>query len=262
MTIQITIIKIEGYGPWTLKLGSDREGQLQIFQANLYSDLQKMFSERDAIVYFNRFDELIAISNGLSLEDHLSIEREISDVYKELNISMSIGIGTTPFEANVAAYHSRKNKKLVVKSKLVYADNEVQSLYSNSKELPKEMFTQILHLDVDNSTKVSNLQSPYEITSRIMKIFANLIELFVEQKAMIFFVGGDNFMAISNTVSKEKALEILGKIYKTENIKLNCGMGIARTGRKAVQAATEALDTIRNLRDQGIISPIFEVDWI
>ena len=177
MTIQITIIKIEGYGPWTLKLGSDREGQLQIFQANLYSDLQKMFSERDAIVYFNRFDELIAISNGLSLEDHLSIEREISDVYKELNISMSIGIGTTPFEANVAAYHSRKNNKLVVKSKLVYADNEVQSLYSNSKELPKDMFTQILHLDVDNSTKVSNLQSPYEITSRIMKMFANLIEL-------------------------------------------------------------------------------------
>ena len=90
MTIQITIIKIEGYGPRTLKLGSDREGQLQIFQANLYSDLQKMFSERDAIVYFNRFDELIAISNGLSLEDHLSIEREISDVYKELNVSMSI----------------------------------------------------------------------------------------------------------------------------------------------------------------------------
>ncbi|HEX7818586.1 MAG TPA: GTP cyclohydrolase IIa, partial [Nitrososphaeraceae archaeon] len=40
MTIQITIIKIEGYGPWTLKLGSDREAQLQIFQANLYSDLQ------------------------------------------------------------------------------------------------------------------------------------------------------------------------------------------------------------------------------
>jgi GTP cyclohydrolase IIa len=41
MTIQITIIRIEGYGQWTLKLGSDREAQLQIFQAKLYSDLQK-----------------------------------------------------------------------------------------------------------------------------------------------------------------------------------------------------------------------------
>lgn len=262
MTIQITILKIEGYGPWTLKLGSDREGQLQIFQANLYSQLQKIFSERDSIVYFNRFDELIAISNGLSLEDHLAIEHEISDIFKDLNISMSIGIGKTPFEANIAAHHSRKNNKLVINSKLVYADDEVRSLYDDANQLPKDMFTQILHLDIDNSTKVSNVQSPYEITSRIMKMFSNLIELFVEQKAMTFFVGGDNFMAISNTVTKEKALEIIGKIYKTENIKLNCGIGVARTGRKAVQAATEALDTIRNLRDQGIISPIYEINWI
>jgi GTP cyclohydrolase IIa len=261
MTIQITIIKIEEYGPWTLKLGSDREGQLQIFQANLYSLLQKMFSDRDAIVYFNRFDELIAISNGISLEDHLAIESEISEIYKDLNISMSIGIGKTPFEANIAAYHSRKNNELVLNSKFVYADEEVRSLYRNANQLPKDMFTQILHLDIDNSTKVSNVQSPYEITSRIMRIFANLIELFVEQKAMTFFVGGDNFMSISNTVTKEKAMEIIDKIYKTENIKLNCGIGIARTGRKAVQAATEALDTIRYLRDQGIISPIYEIDW-
>lgn len=262
MTIQITILKIEGYGPWTLKLGSDREGQLQIFQANLYSQLQKIFSERDSIVYFNRFDELIAISNGLSLEDHRAIEREITDIFKDLNISMSIGIGKTPFEANIAAYHSRKNNKLVINSKLVYADDELQSLYGDANQLPKDMFTQILHLDIDNSTKVSNVQSPYEITSRIMKMFSNLIELFVEQKAMTFFVGGDNFMAISNTVTKEKALEIIGKIYNTENIKLNCGIGVAPTGRKAVQAATEALDTIRNLRDQGIISPIYEINWI
>ena len=262
MTIQITIIKIEGYGPWTLKLGSDREGQLQIFQAKLYGHLQKIFSDRDSIVYFNRFDELIAISNGVSIEDHLAIEREISDIYKDLDISMSIGIGNTPFEANIAAYHSRKNNKLVVNSKLVYADDAVQSLYHNANQIPKDMLAQILHLDIDNSTKVSNVQSPYEITSRIMKIFANLIELFIEQKAMTFFVGGDNFMAISNTVTKQKALEIVGKIYETENIKLNCGIGIARTGRKAVQAATEALDKIRSLRDQGIINPIYEIVWI
>ena len=262
MTIQITIIKIERYGPWTLKLGSDREGQLQIFQANLYSHLQKKFSERDGIVYFNRFDELIAISNGLSVEDHLAIGREIGDSYKDLNISMSIGIGITPFEANIAAYHSRKNNKLIDKSKLVYADNEIQSLYGNARTFPKDMFSQILHLDIVNSTKVSNEQSPYEISSRIMKMFTKLIELFVEQKAMTFFLGGDNFMAISNTVTKEKALEIIDKIYETEKIRLNCGMGIARSGRRAVQAATEALDTIRNLRDNGIINPIYEIDWI
>ena len=124
------------------------------------------------------------------------------------------------------------------------------------------MFAQIIHLDIDNSTKVSNILSPYEITTRIMKIFSSLIELFIEQKSMTFFLGGDNFMVISNTVTKDKVSLIISKIYESQNIKLNCGIGVARTGRKAVQAATEALDTIRNLRDQGKIQHIFEIKWI
>jgi GTP cyclohydrolase IIa len=261
MTIQITIIKIEGYGPWTLKLGSDREAQLQIFQAKLYSDLQKMFSKRDSIVYFNRFDELIAVTNGLTLEDHLSIEREINDMYKDLNISMSVGTGTTPLDANIDAYNSRRNHRLLDKSKLIYSNEQIQLLYNNPNKLFTDMLAQILHLDIDNSTKVSSTLSPYEITTRIMKMFSNLIELFSEQKSMTFFIGGDNFMVISNTVPKEKVSEIIGKIYESENIKLNCGIGVACTARKAVQAATEALDTIRNLRDQGIITPIYEIQW-
>jgi len=231
MTIQITIIKIEGYGPWTLKLGSDREAQLQIFQAKLYCDLQKMFSKRDAIIYFNRFDELIGITNGLSLEDHLSIEREINHLHKDLNISMSIGTGTTPLDANIAAYYSRKNNNLLNKSRLIYVNDQVHSLYSNSNKLSLGMFAQIIHLDIDNSTKVSNILSPYEITT-------------------------------TNTVTKNKVSLIISKIYESQNIKLNCGIGVARTGRKAVQAATEALDTIRNLRDQGKIQHIFEIKWI
>ena len=31
--IQLTIIKITGYGPWTLTLGSDREHELQMLQS-------------------------------------------------------------------------------------------------------------------------------------------------------------------------------------------------------------------------------------
>jgi GTP cyclohydrolase IIa len=262
LTIQITIIKIEGYGRWTLKLGSDREAQLQIFQAKLYSDLQKMFSKRDAIVYFNRFDELIAITNELSLEDHLSIEREINDMHKDLNISMSIGTGATPLDANFAAYDSRKNNNLLDKSRLIYANDQLQFLYNKPNNLFSGMFAQIMHLDIDNSTKAGNELSPYEITTRIMKMFSMLIELFIEQKSMTFFLGGDNFMVISNTVTKDKVSMITSKIYENQNIKLNCGIGVARTGRKAAQAATEALDTIRNLRDQGIIRSIHEIKWI
>jgi GTP cyclohydrolase IIa len=261
MTIQITIIKIECYGPWTLKLGSDREAQLQMFQASFYSDLQKLFNKRNSILYFNRFDELIAITNGLSIDDHLFIEQEINEMYKGIEISMTIGIGETPLDANIAAHSSRKNNNLIKKSKLVYASEQTQLMYNNSENLPMDMFAQVLHIDVDNSTKVSNMLSPYEITARIMALFSMIIEMFIEQKSMTFFLGGDNFMVISNTVSKEKVAEIIKKIQDSQNIKLNCGIGKAATGRKAVQAATEALDKIRSLRDKGILQPVYELEW-
>jgi GTP cyclohydrolase IIa len=260
MTIQITIIKIECYGPWTLKLGSDREAQLQMFQASFYSDLQKLFNKRNSILYFNRFDELIAITNGLSIDDHLFIEQEINEMYKGIEISMTIGIGETPLDANIAAHSSRKNNNLIKKSKLVYASEQTQLMY-NSENLPMDMFAQVLHIDVDNSTKESNMLSPYEITARIMALFSMIIEMFIEQKSMTFFLGGDNFMVISNTVSKEKVAEIIKKIQDSQNIKLNCGIGKAATGRKAVQAATEALDKIRSLRDKGILQPVYELEW-
>lgn len=148
MTIQITIIKIEGYGPWTLKLGSDREAQLQMFQASFYSDLQNLFNKRNSILYFNRFDELIAITNGLSIDDHLFIEQEINDMYKGIEISMTIGIGETPLDANIAAHRSRKNNNLVKKSKLVYASEQIQFMYNNPENLPMDMFAQVLHLSL------------------------------------------------------------------------------------------------------------------
>ena len=42
--IQLTIMKITGYGPWTLTLGFDREHELQMLQSKLYNKLQELFS--------------------------------------------------------------------------------------------------------------------------------------------------------------------------------------------------------------------------
>ena len=50
--IQITIIKITGYGPWTLTLGSDREHEIQMLQASLYLQIQKLFSRKKWTSFF------------------------------------------------------------------------------------------------------------------------------------------------------------------------------------------------------------------
>ena len=79
-------MKITGYGPWTLTLGSDREHELQILQASLYQKIQRFFSEKNCLVFRNRSDEYFAITNGMSLEDHVDIQKELQALF-EIKIS-------------------------------------------------------------------------------------------------------------------------------------------------------------------------------
>lgn len=249
--IQLTIIRIEGYGPWTLTLGSDREAQLQMLQARIYHDVQRLFSERDGIVFFNRFDEYFAITNGIDADDHLRIKNELASLYDNMSMSMTIGAGKTAFEANLNADRTRKEGRKML-------DNNNNSKIFGSINSHAGI-AQIMHIDIDSSAKVGNWLSPYELTAFVMKIYSRIAEDFLKHNSLAFFLGGDNIMVISNGMTKEQADEVLKKVTADNDIKLNCGIGIGKTGRKAAEAATRALDTIRELRETGKIQTIYEI---
>ena len=246
--IQLTIIRIEGYGQWTLTLGSDREAQLQMLQARIYHDVQRLFSERDSIVFFNRFDEYFAITNGLDADDHLHIQHELTKLYDNMLMSMTIGAGKTAFEANLNAYRTRKEGRMLDGNSRIFGSVQ-----------PQADVAQIMHIDIDSSAKVGNWLSPYELTALVMKIYSRLAEEFLKHDSLAFFLGGDNVMVISNGMSKEQADVVLKKVTAGNDIKLNCGIGIGKTGRRAAEAATKALDTIRDLREEGKIQTIYEI---
>jgi GTP cyclohydrolase IIa len=249
--IQLTIIRIEGYGPWTLTLGSDREAQLQMLQARIYHDVQRLFSESDGIVFFNRFDEYFAITNGIDADDHLRIKNELASLYDNMSMSMTIGAGKTAFDANLDAYRTRKEGKMTL-------DNNNNSKIFGSINSHADI-AQIMHIDIDSSAKVGNWLSPYELTAFVMKIYSRIAEDFLKHNSLAFFLGGDNIMVISNGMTKEQADKVLKKVTADNDIKLNCGIGIGKTGRKAAEAATKALDTIRDLRETGKIQSIYEI---
>lgn len=246
--IQLTIIRIEGYGQWTLTLGSDREAQLQMLQARIYHDVQRLFSEKDSIVFFNRFDEYFAITNGLGVDDHLHIQHELTKLYDNMLMSMTIGAGKTAFEANLNAYRTRKEGRMLDGNSRIFGSVQ-----------PQADVAQIMHIDIDSSAKVGNWLSPYELTALVMKIYSRLAEEFLKHDSLAFFLGGDNVMVISNGMSKEQADVVLKKVTAGNDIKLNCGIGIGKTGRRAAEAATKALDTIRDLREEGKIQTIYEI---
>ncbi|AIF85575.1 hypothetical protein NTE_03547 [Candidatus Nitrososphaera evergladensis SR1] len=250
--IQLTIIRIEGYGPWTLTLGYDREAQLQMLQARIYHDVQRLFHEKDCLVYFNRFDEYFAITNGVSVEQHAEIAHALAILYTDLKMSMAIGTGKTALEASMNAYNARKENRL--------ADEKARIFFSGpATTTTSETSAQIMHIDVDSSTKLTGRLSPYEVTALVMKLYGRLAEEFLKLDALTFFLGGDNFMVISNGVTGAQADKVITKVTADLGVKLNCGIGIGKNGRRAAEAATKALDTIRDMREEGKIQTIYEI---
>ncbi len=246
--IQLTIIKINDYGPWTLTLGSDREHELQMFQASLYKEIQKLFSEKNSLVFLNRSDEFFALTNGITLDDHIEIQKNLESSFN-LKLSMAIGFAETPFDANLKAYEGKKSQ--------VFLNNE-HNIYGFLNGKKDEKVT-ILHLDVDNITSKLKTMSPYEISSSIFGLYSKMSEFFLNKKALTFFIGGDNFMVITNENAKQMAREFLDILKKEQGITLNCGIGTGTSPREAAKLATKSLDTIREIRDSGKEKPdIFE----
>ena len=237
--IQLSILKINGYGPWTLTLGSDREHELQMLQASLYREVQRLFSEKNCLVFLNRSDEFFVVSNGLDLDAHIHIQKSLEKLF-DVKLSISIGCGKTPLEANLDAHKGKKDKLIL--------DNEYNIFGSLDKS---QKSVCIMHLDVDNLTSKRKVLSPYEISSVIFGLYAKMSKYFLAKDSLTFFMGGDNFMVIASNQAKNSIRDFLKHIKDDEHISLNCGIGTAETARTAVMLATKSLDTIREIRDSG-----------
>ncbi len=247
--IQLSILKISGYGPWTLTLGSDREHELQMLQASLYKEVQKLFSEKNCIVFLNRADEFFVVSNGLELEDHIQIQKTLEKLF-DIRLTISIGFGKSPFEANVQAYEGKKNEIVLNKEYNIFGS-------VNGKSDSK---VSIMHLDIDDLTSKGQTSSPYEISSIIFALYSKMSKFFLEKNSLTFFMGGDNFMVIANDDAKSSVQSFIDMIKNDDKISLNCGIGNGYTAREAVKLATKSLDTIREIRDSGKEKPeIYEL---
>lgn len=247
--IQLTIIKIQGYGPWTLTLGSDREHRLQMLQASIYRELQRLFSEKNGIVFLNRSDEFFAVTNGISLKDHIKIQKKLKEIF-DLKLTMSIGIADTPFEANFKAHEAKKYNHYLDKNYDIFGVLDGK----------QEQRITIIHLDVDDIASTGDTKSPYEISSTIFNLYSKMSEFFLIQDSMTFFMGGDNFMIVTTDKGKESVKEFLEQVKKENDLTLNCGIGSAQNAREAIKLATKSLDTIRKIRDSGDKAPgIYEL---
>ena len=236
--IQLSILKITEYGPWTLTLGSDREHELQMLQASLYKQIQQLFSAKNCLVFLNKSDEFFVVSNGLTLDDHIEIQKSLKKLF-EVTLTISIGYGNTPFEANLKAYSGKQNNIVLNQEYAIFG------FIDNSLEFD----VSIMHLDVDDLKSKRKDNSPYEISLKIFELYSKIGRYFIEKNSLTFFMGGDNYMVVASDDAKNSVQNFIDLIKNNDNISLNCGIGNAQTSRDAVKLATKSLDTIRDIRD-------------
>ena len=242
--IQLSILKITEYGPWTLTLGSDREHELQMLQASLYKQIQQLFSAKNCLVFLNKSDEFFVVSNGLTLDDHIEIQKSLKKLF-EVTLTISIGYGNTPFEANLKAYSGKQNNIVLNQEYAIFG------FIDNSLEFD----VSIMHLDVDDLKSKRKDNSPYEISLKIFELYSKIGRYFIEKNSLTFFMGGDNYMVVASDDAKNSVQKFIDLIKNNDNISLNCGIGNAQTSRDAVKLATKSLDTIRDIRDSGKQKP-------
>ena len=234
--VQLTILTIDEYGPWTHTLGNDREHKLQMYQASLYETIQNMFSVKGGLAFSNRFDEFFIITDGIGYYDHIEIETKLKEMYP-FKISMSIANSKYPFVANRRAH--------LTKLKTGYDKPVVASF---NKENSNEK-VHLIHLDIEGITKIRQTSTPYDISLLIQATHHVISVYCYENQLLGFFMGGDNFVIISDENTKEHSEEIAKRIKQNIHVDVNCGIGEEYTARIAMAMATKNLDEIRRIRE-------------
>ncbi|WP_254521569.1 GTP cyclohydrolase IIa [Natrinema caseinilyticum] len=81
----VTSIQIDDDGPWTVAPSPRREVDLQTRQTRLHADLSRLVDQYDGDVFATRFDNVIAVTNGLDLAGHRRIQDAVRIAHFDVN---------------------------------------------------------------------------------------------------------------------------------------------------------------------------------
>ncbi|MEW6222279.1 MAG: GTP cyclohydrolase IIa [Candidatus Hadarchaeota archaeon] len=245
--IQMTLIQLDNYGPWTVAPRPKPEAELQTLQAELLAELERQFGKREALVFSTRLDNFLAITNGVSLKMH----KDIMDVVNQkfpVSVSMGVGAAETPYKAQVLATLALQ------KAGGSRSPTRRGALAGEDVAGADEDWVQIAHMDVNHSTLFTDSEPIYDTHMLIQKTNLALMSALAWKDALVFYTGGDNFMAASNGVGADDLAGVFSKVKQELGIELKAGVGAARTAAKAAQLASEELHQIRKGNANGNIS--------
>jgi GTP cyclohydrolase IIa len=239
---QLTHIQIDNYGPWTVTPEPRREVDLQTLQSRLYADLSQLFGNRDGYVFFSRFDNMVAVSNGLDIDDHALIQESVGNRYP-VTASLSVATGRDPVSAlgtateqlQTAGSAQDSHRREILKGQPI--DEAVRT--------PEDV--QIAHFDVADATgKYTDRLNEFDTFIQIEQGYAELMRHMREaHHSLSFFVGGDNIIAVCPALDEAAYREAVEHVREAVDVDLRVGVGRGETPADAGMAAKHALEHCR-----------------
>ncbi len=239
---QVTHIQIDNYGPWTVTPEPRREVDLQTLQSRLFADLSQLFGNRDGYVFFSRFDNMIAVSNGLDLDDLALIQESVGNRYP---VTMSLGVaadrsparalGTATELIQEAGSAQDKHRREILKGRTV--DEAFQT----------DEDVQIAHFDVNDATgKYTDQLNEFDTFIQIEQGYAELMRHMREANdSLSFFVGGDNVIVVCPDLDADDYQAAVDQVNEAADVALKVGVGRGKTAADAGMAAKHALEDCR-----------------
>ncbi|PSQ59474.1 GTP cyclohydrolase IIa [Halobacteriales archaeon SW_7_71_33] len=240
---QITLVQIDNYGPWTTTPEPRREVDLQTLQARLYADFAQFVGTRDGYVFYTRFDNMIAVTNGTDRADHARIQESVSNRYP-VTVSMSIATDPSPVDALGRATTSLQEAGSAQdgdRTEILRGDP-----LAGDRRTDRDV--QIAHFDVVDATgKYTDRMNAFDTYVRIQESYLALMRhMRQEHETLSFFVGGDNIIAVCPDLDEGAFEATIGHMRETADVELQVGVGSGRSPHDAGIAAKHALEVCRH----------------
>uniref|UniRef100_A0A7C4NUX6 GTP cyclohydrolase III n=1 Tax=Staphylothermus marinus TaxID=2280 RepID=A0A7C4NUX6_STAMA len=217
---RITLVKLVDYRKWTEELGFDREGLIQIKQAEIYRWIQERAWSMGFFAMPLMYDHYLILTNGISREELIDLAEYIEE---KTPCSIKVVSITHKNPAIAQLYASRILQ--VSENKITYIDGE-------------DSVNVIAHIDLNDITSLINETSIYEAYLEVNMLLNQLSSQIYEQNGLVSYLGGDNFVAILPSENYEKLITRIPGCLKV-------GVGVSINPREAFKLATEALTRIR-----------------
>jgi len=239
---QVTHIQIDNYGPWTVTPEPRREVDLQTLQSRLFADLSQLFGNRDGYVFFTRFDNMVAVTNGIDMETHALVQESVANRYP---VTMSLGVaagrspvsalGTATEQLQEAGSAQDSHRREILKGRAI--DEQFRA--------PDDV--QIAHFDVDDATgKYTDRLNEFDTFIQIEQGYAELMRYMRHNHdSLSFFVGGDNVIAVCPGLAADEYLDAVEHVSDAADVELKVGVGRGTTASAAGMEAKHALEECR-----------------